>query len=167
MGYTEEEIRKMSLEELNEAIDKLQDHASDEKRMIRTLLNAKYEKTQELCKKYIGRCFKRNDRTYYCITAVPPIEITERGTTDFNEYQLPCLVVDLNEPHVADSIYRDTFFKGDLPEIGRHVGYDDYTIEEISIIDFMIVLNDAQRDIRTMIRRVGKGRAAASEATEN
>lgn len=166
MNIETKPISEMTLEEVDEALSKAYEHRDDEVAQIRMMESRRCDLIQEQSKKYIGRCFKRSDRDmFFCITAVPPMKIRLGGSIDFNEHQLPCLVIDFGEP-IAERIYPDTLFKGALPEIISRSPQPAFTpeLEEITMIDFALALDKAQKAIRSMVDQC---RPAATGATEN
>lgn len=84
--------------------------------------NEMYElRKQEILKKHVGRCFKKEDADTWCIIIDVPHECHTKTGIDFNEHQLPAMFLYFNSLDYDTKgravLDYDTFFTGDLPEV--------------------------------------------------
>lgn len=86
------------------------------------ITNEMYDlRKQEILKKHVGRCFKKEDADTWCIIIDIPHECHTKTGIDFNEHQLPAMFLYFNSlDHDTKGravLDYDTFFTGDLPEV--------------------------------------------------
>lgn len=153
MPYSKQDIETASLDRMESMLKEFNDRRTDLRSEEWALQNRWRELVKQKLKPYVGKCYSFQEK-YWCIVDVPREEYT-MTTVIFNEYQLPALVIDMNGKTPEETIFSDTFFRGNFPEEPATNPFSRQKALEISKEAFLIALQEAYKKYEELVIKLG------------